>query len=455
MKLGSLGTIGLTACAWLAIGLAPWAAAQAATHKILYSFCAQAGCADGGGPRAGLLMDASGDLFGTTNDGGDIGTDGDREGTVFELIPNARKTKWKYKRLHSFCALKNCADGAEPTASLIMDTSGNLYGTTSYGGVSESGTAFELVFTGRKWKFKLLHAFCAKGTDGCVDGEWPHQGLTYAGASTGTPYDGTSTLYGTTEGGGSFQDSFGFGEGTAFQLSPVEGTKKWKEKVIYSFCSNSGCGTVLPQPSSALLVDGAGNLYGTTGQDRFNGNLFELKPNARRTKWTETTLYNFCTRSNCADGLDPIDDSLILDSAGNLYGTTITGGAHYPASTGGTVFKFDTETSQLSTAYSFCALANCGDGTRPRSGLVMNSSGDLFGTTTEGGDESIDSDGGGTVFKLSGGTLQSIYKFCTQADCADGKDPEAGLIMDASGTLYGTTEDGGANGGGTVFAITP
>jgi uncharacterized repeat protein (TIGR03803 family) len=424
----------------------PWHSATASTLTTIYSFCPQADCTDGAFPQAALIMDASGNLYGTTPAGGDVGTDGHREGTVFELIPNANKTAWTFKRLHSFCAKKNCSDGAEPTASLILDTNGNLYGTTSFGGVEGRGNVFELSPTGHKWSLKVLHEFCKAGATGCTDGVEPNRALTYAGAASGLPYDGTSPLYGVTPSGGSFPHGSTPDAGTVFVLKPGAGGK-WSERVVYSFCANAGCNPRLPTPSSALVVDASGKLYGTTSDDGFNGNVFRLASNARGTHWTETTPYTFCALAQCADGQAPEGDTLFLDGSGNLYGTTEEGGNN---TSSGVVFKLNPAGPTLTVLYDFCSQSSCADGGFPLAGVIMDSSGNLFGTTSGGGSARQ-----GTVFELSDGGYQTLYSFCSLTNCTDGSDPEAGLIADASGNLFGTTISGGANGSGTVFEVLP
>ncbi len=267
----------------LLIAAGPWSAASAYTLKTLYSFCAKTNCPDGNTPTGGLLMDASGDLYGTTVGGG---LSAFVSGTVFELVPNAKKTKWKEKVLYEFCAQANCADGEEPTSTLIADKSGDLYGTTSAGGKTGHGLAFELMPNAKrtKWKLKVLYNFCSVGGASCLDGDafspLEHAGLTYAGAATGVPYDGTSPLYGTTIQGAVGTDG-GLGPGVVFELTP--GKKKWSETVIHVFCQAiSTCKDGL-NPVAGLIVDAAGNLYGTTLNGRLGGvgnggTVFEVSP---------------------------------------------------------------------------------------------------------------------------------------------------------------------------------
>jgi len=203
--------------------------AHAWTLKTLYSFCAKANCADGQDPMAGLLIDASGNLYGSTSKGGDAGF-----GTIFRLSPGAKRG-WSFSRLYSFCKKPNCADGSTPSAPLIIDTAGGLYGTTEWGGAdAQQGVAFKLapIQGTNRWSLQVLHKFCLQLY--CADSGSPNRaGFAYSGGSTGKPYDGVSPLYGTTYQGGTR------GAGTVFRLSPVTGKKTWKAKTIYNFCSSA------------------------------------------------------------------------------------------------------------------------------------------------------------------------------------------------------------------------
>jgi uncharacterized repeat protein (TIGR03803 family) len=418
----------------------PWQSASAYTHQILYSFCAKVDCVDGAYPQGALVMDGSGNLFGTTGNGGEIGTDGRGEGTIFELTPNPKHTHWRYSVIHSFCQKNGCSDGDGPAAPLIVDQNGNVYGTTPYGGDNDSGMVFKLSPIGSKWTYTVLHRFCHKAD--CPDGQAPDQGLTYAGQTSGLPYDGTSPLYGTTNFGGKYNSSLG---GTVFTLTPDQATGTWKEKVLYSFCSSASCAPQLPPPSSTVTIASDGTLYGTVDDDGFTGNVFALSPHGKR--FREKTVYTFCALANCADGEAPQTGVLTPDTSGNLFGTTLIGGS----ANEGTVFEFDPVSRQLTTLYSLCSMANCADGDGPRAGVVRSPSGDLFGVTTQGGNDS----GAGTAFELHNGAFQVVYTFCSEANCADGRDPETGLIMDSGGALYGVTEGGGANESGTVYALVP
>jgi uncharacterized repeat protein (TIGR03803 family) len=265
-------------------------------EKILYSFKSNGN--DGNNPYAGLLVDASGNLYGTTQLGGAYDS-----GTVFELTPNSGG--WSEKILHTF---GNGIDGQNPYDALIFDGAGNLYGTTLAGGRYNWGTVFELEPKPDGWAEKILYYFT--GTNG---------GYSYAGLV----FDTAGNLYGTTGVGGSF------GGGTAFELTHE--STGWIEKTLHNFNSDG-------QPLDGLILDAAGNIYGTTvnGGPFQGGSVFELAPTERGT-WTETILYNF----NGTDGGAP-SAPLISDTSGNLYGTTIYGGAYANCGDGfcgGTVFE--------------------------------------------------------------------------------------------------------------------
>lgn len=307
---------------------AGYPAHAAPTFKTLYGFCLQSGCTDGVNPEAGVVQDASGNLYGVTQGGGSA------FGTVFELVPG--KTKWTYKQVYSFCAQQGCVDGVSPRAALIVDTAGNLYGTTSGGGANGGGVAFELTKKKNIWTLLVLHAFCSEGGSACTDGSQPSGtdigasgSLAYSGAAAGQLYDGTSPLYGTTETGGANN------AGVAFVLTQAAGT--WSESVVYSFCAKAECAD--GASAGNLILANEGLLYGTTALG--DGSVFMLKLNAKKTKWKLTTLYGFCKQSGCTDGHVPA--GLVMDGTGMLFGTTFSGGNSgtfcFFASGCGTVFN--------------------------------------------------------------------------------------------------------------------
>jgi uncharacterized repeat protein (TIGR03803 family) len=284
------------------------------TETILYRF---SGGSDGIYPNGSLVFDAAGDLFGTTNQGGAYGY-----GTVFELSPQ-HGGGWTEKVLYSF---GYGPDGQNPAAGLVMDRAGNLYGTTALGGIYYNcyqgvscGTVFELSpQPGGNWTETVLHSF-GNGTDG----QYPLAGLIV---------DSSGNLFGTTESGGPYNNCpYGFSPscGTVFELSPTPGGG-WTEAVIHSF----GNGTDGQVPEAGLTFDTAGNLYGTTqygGTYLYGGTVFELSPNDAG-GWTEAVLHSF---GNAPDGMFPYYGGVVLDAAGNVYGTTASGGDYYT----GIVFK--------------------------------------------------------------------------------------------------------------------
>lgn len=386
-------------CLLLIVGFQP---AEAQTETVLYSFCAQTGCPDGSNPRADLVMDTAGNLYGTTLYGGTSGV-----GTVFELSPSGTETV-----RHSFAA--SHTDGHYPYAGLLMDTTGNLYSTAQSGGAKGLGTVFKLSPNGTE---TLLYSFCVLA--GCADGYHPRAGLIM---------DTKGNLYGTAFDGGAYD------AGAVFELSP-SGT----ETVLHSFCQQMGCPDGY-YPQAGLVMDTNGNLYGTTLYNGAygGGTVFKISSDG-----TATTFYNFCTATGCKNGRYP-QAGLILDTNGNLYGTTYGGGAYGK----GTVFELSPSGAET-VLHSFCARTGCPDGSHPRADLVMDTAGNLYGTTYDGGTNRV-----GTVFKLSpNGTETVLHSFA--ANGSDGTHPYAGLVMDTVGHLYGTTYSGGANGYGTVFKVTP
>ncbi len=235
--------------------------------------------------------------------------------------------------------------------------------------------------------------------------------------------------YGMTNAGGAYD------QGAVFQFN-ADGTVT----ILYTFCSQVNC-TDGAEPFSGPLVVG-GNIYGTTYWGGLNGRgtIFELTPAGQL-----STLYSFCSQPGCTDGGSPIAG--LVQVGGNFYGTTQLGGAN----NAGTVFEI-TPAGQMTTLYSFCPQAGCADGAIPWAGLVQATNGNLYGTTSQGG-----TNGAGTVFEITPtGQMTTLYSFCSQAGCADGAVPYAGLVQATNGNLYGTTVDGGVNGDfGTVFEITP
>jgi uncharacterized repeat protein (TIGR03803 family) len=361
---------------------------QAQTFTTLHSFAGAAGEY----PVAGLIVDAAGNLYGTTQQGGAHGL-----GTVFKVDSTAGTETV----LHSFKGGKS--DGAFPSAGLAVDSKGNVYGTTTLGGRSNHGTVFKVTATAT-----VVYSFT--GTKG--DGAYPIAGLVA---------DAADNVYGTTQQGGTH------GFGTVFELSAAG-----KEKVLYSFKG-------VPDgeyPCAGLILDAKGNLYGTTQlggpASQNDGTVFKVDKAGK-----ETVLYSF-TDAN-GDGAYPFG-GVVRDKAANLYGTASDGGANGI----GIVFKLD-KAGKESVLYSFGT--NKGDGAYPFAGLVMDAKGNLYGTAELGG-----ANGPGAIFEVTPSGVETILH---SFDGTDGADPLAGLVQDSAGNLYGTTTEGGAHNNGVVFKLTP
>jgi uncharacterized repeat protein (TIGR03803 family) len=264
------------------------------TEKVLHNFGSDN---DGGGPDAGLVWDNAGNLYGTTQYGGTYCPSGGC-GTVFEMTPNG-SGEWTEKVLHYF---GNGMDGQYPRAGLVFDAAGNLYGTTTKGGVYSVGTVFEMTPNGDGgWTEKVLHNFGSG-----MDGQRPLAGLIF---------DAAGNLYGATSEGGSHDFS-----GTVFEMTP-DGSGGWREKILHNFGSGKdGAG-----PESDLIFDGNGNLYGITvgGGSVSLGTAFEMTPNGSG-GWTEFVLHNFGVGT---DGYYPWK-ALVFDNAGNLCGTAPEGSTY-------------------------------------------------------------------------------------------------------------------------------
>ncbi len=383
------------------------------TEQKLYDFCSRTGCPDGLYPNGKLIRDAKGNLFGTTTSGGAHG-----QGTVFRISASGIE-----KVIYSFCAQQSCTDGANPFDGLIADKSGNLYGTTYSGGAHGEGTVFKISASGIE---SALYSFCAELA--CTDGANPYAGLIM---------DTAGNLYGTTLGGGANNN------GTVFKLGTTG-----SEIVLHAFQNTPDFAT----PYGGLIMDSLGNVYGTTwfGGANGSGGVFEISPNQ-----TETILYDKWCALPCTQDGDSSASALIADKKGNVYGTSVLGGAF----ASGLVFALNVRRKAESILYSFSGVAE-GDGAAPFAGLIADTSGNFYGTTTSGGVSGCTGGlqgGCGAVFKLSpsgtGWTESILHNFAN--DATDGVNPYGGPILDSQNNLYGTTRLGGLNNGGTVFKITP
>jgi len=395
-------------------------------EEVLYSFT---GGNDGGDPAAGLIFDKAGNLYGTNVVGGTGAACTGGCGTVFKLTRNS-SGKWQETVLHNFQA---GTDGKNPYGGVTMDAKGNLYGTTVAGGSGGEcsngdgcGTIYELTHSGSNWTESVLYSFTG-GTDG-------------AGPGGGVVFDEKGNLYGTTPDGGKPNGCGGIGCGVVYQLAPTK-NGGWRQKVIHTFTGRDDGAT---GSLGLLLVDKNGNLYGVAEQGGAHGagTAFELSP-VSGGKWKMSILDGFKGTPHAGFPYG----GLISDAAGDLYGTTYYGGANGL----GSVFKLTQGSSgkwSESVLYSFKTGT---DGNSPTSTLVFDGQGNLYGTTSAGGD----ANGDGTVFKLtptSGKWKESVvYRF---KNSPDGANPYYGLVFDKAGNLYGTTAIGGV-GAGVVFEITP
>jgi uncharacterized repeat protein (TIGR03803 family) len=367
--------------------------APAAKFKMLYKFKGLP--SDGANPIAGLSVDPSRNLYGTTEYGGsgscvDVGC-----GTIFKLSSKGAETV-----LHAFSG-DTGGDGGYPPAGVVRDDAGNLYGVCGFGGFYDGGCAYMLTPDGT---FSILHSFSGNFT-GEHDGYSPQGPLVL---------DKRGNLYGTTAFGGTAN------LGSIYKITPG-GT----ETVLHSFAGGSD-GT---SPKTGLVVDKKGNLFGISpGGVNDSGIVFKIAANG-----TETILYSFAGGD---DGKNPMG-SLCLGPDGSLYGTTSSGGANKV----GTVFKLSPN-GIMSVLLPF----EYESGGHPEAGVIMDRSGNLFGTTAAGG-----SHGYGTVYELApDGTETTLHTFTKKQS-----NTEVGLVMDKKGHLYGTMTDGGDGGLGTVFEVIP
>jgi uncharacterized repeat protein (TIGR03803 family) len=455
---------------------------HAQTETVLYNFCSQPNCADGEDPASSLAPDGAGDFYGTTQLGG-----ANMHGTVFELSPNGFGG-YNEMVLYSFCSLPYCTDGNNPTSNVIFDGVGNLYGTACSGGANGQGVAsgcgdgsngYGVVFelspepgggcpsgsnSGNGWCETVLHSFMSN-----PEGASPFSGLTR---------DPSGNLYGTTYGGGN-------GMGTVYELSP-NGSGGWNEQVIYSFCAQSNCADGAYPDGQVQAMNG--NLYATTenGGAYAAGTVFGLSPQPpggcpggsyTGNGWCEAILHVFAGHPK--DGSYP-SGTPTLDSAGNLYGTTLYGGIGTCNSDlgCGTVWKLTPSAGEyteeiLTSFHSGPGVIGCCFSIRlphnPWAGVVLDSSGDIYGTTAYGGSSSYCTekggvnDGCGALLELARLPKRTHYKneLLWIFTLADGADPVTSLILDG-GNLYGTTYNGGlggfcpyADGCGVAFEFTP
>ena len=372
------------------------ATALGQTETVVHSFTGYP--KDGQSPFLGTLVrDKTGKLYGTTEYGGA------HQGGALFRISFSKTGKATEKLLYSF----TYSDGKSPYGGVILDKKGNVYGTTAGGGASGYGTVFS--WTKKGGVEKVLHSFSGPPGGG-ADGAFPYAALVM---------DSKGNLYGTTVQGGTF------GQGTVFEI-----TSTGTYKVVYVFGGAPDGGG----PVAGLTIDAAGNLYGTTASGGIysnSGTIYEITAAGAYSKLHDFDIYT-------GEGAAPWG-GVAVDAASNLYGAT--NATVYEWSPGGT----------LTVLYTFGKQS--GDGSGCYSTLVRDAAGNLYGTTLYGGASTSCQGGCGTVFEVTGpGAEKVLYSF---TGTPDGNYPQAGLVMDPAGNLYGVTGFGGASGAGTVFKVVP
>ncbi|MGA7217954.1 MAG: choice-of-anchor tandem repeat GloVer-containing protein [Candidatus Sulfotelmatobacter sp.] len=386
--------------------------AEAQQEAVLHSFDPKLDPKGAWGPMTSLVRDSAGNLYGTTEFGGPFNCHFFGGcGTVYEVVPQPDGS-WGEKVLHSF---GSGTDGFLPQGPLLLDASGNLYGTTTLGGEDcACGTVFELMpQASGKWTEKILY-----NSDDNSEGPGP-----------GLNFDSRGNLYGTA-----FNNA---GQAVLFELSPQTGGA-WTYQALYTFSYSEA-------PNGYMIFDSKGNLYGETelGGTNGTGGVYELTPQTGGT-WNFQVLYSF-RGYGTPDGVAPFGN-LVMDGGGNLYGTTYQGGP----SNMGLVFELSPQPNGKwveKILHGFLGM----DGEEPYAGLAIDASSNLYGTTVLGGVYDW-----GTAFELTPAgngewNFAMLHNFGDSLQ--DAEEPRAALILDPSGNLYGTTYLGGAAGRGTVFEI--
>lgn len=380
-----------------------------------------AGDEDGEYADTDLVIDSGGNLYGSTVQGGDFSS-----GTVFEL--SSGDTGWMHTVLYSFTG---AADGGEPYKGVTLGPDGNLFGTAGVGGLytgpcvdTGCGVVFKLIKNGGIWTQKVIHSFTGSNGDGY-------------GPGAGVTVDRNGNVYGTTPTGGTY------GYGIVYELQP-DGRGNWTERVIHTFTGgNDGIGG----SAGRLVMDAAGNLYGTctTGGANGAGVVYALAPTGAG-EWTESILYTFKDEPNSGFPYG----ALVADAKGNLYGTTYYAGKYDV----GTAFRLSRRNGVWvqTWLYSFKGGAN---GSAPISTLAADAADNVYGTTSEGGAPACACGG---VFKLTlsnnaAPVYSVVYRFTGPPD---GAFVYNGLVANQTGTvLYGATVHGGVANEGSIYQLTP
>ena len=367
-----------------------------AGYQLLHTFVEPG---DGNAPSGALILDGSDVLYGTMSFGGSSNS-----GTLFSIGTDGRL----FQVVHPFAGFTD--DGSHPLSSVIRDGSGYIYGTTPQGGPSYAGTVFRMRPDGSG--FQILHAFSGGVSD-------------WGGPQAAVVLDGAGNLYGTTNLGGSSNAGSIFRmrtDGSGFQL-------------LHAFAGGADDGA---RPAGALVLDGANNLYGTAshGGPTDRGVVFRVRTDGSGYQ----ILHTFSDASLSSEGGGPLA-SLLLDGAGNLIGTTASIGTG-----GGGVFRMRTDGTGFGVLHAFAGGTS--DGSQPTSSLIADGLGNLYGTTSIGG-----SSNSGTVFRMrtDGTGFRLLHSFAGGA--SDGRSPNAALLLDAAGNLYGTASSGGPSNAGTVFTV--
>ncbi len=424
------------------------AAGQAANYKVIHSFSGYPN--DIEHPIGAVVFDKAGNMYGVGPGGGSINA-----GAVFELSPDGHGN-WTETILYNFCQNNDglsCLDGQSPDSQMAIDAAGNLYGTTYQGGTGNEsnplfpggGVAFELsppLQQGGQWTETVLYNFCSDFVnDVCLDGG--------PGTKSQMVFDRAGNLYGTTGLGGlghvAGQGVLPGGGGLVFELSP--NGNGWAEKILYNFCSK-GLGSECPdgyEPDGGVILDTIGNLYGTTSLSGSvgsfqGGTLFELLGSAG--DWKHTLL------ASVPDGHQLFDPSgpLTFDEDGNLFGTLslVYGG----------VYRRDAKTGNIKV-FQF----NEQDGFEPLGGVYVDAKTNVLYGVNAGGNEGGHNGNPGNIFEIDPDGKETIlHSFCdgsTGPNCTDGFASWAPLVPDVKGNLYGTTEFGGSFNLGIVFELVP
>jgi uncharacterized repeat protein (TIGR03803 family) len=391
---------------------------------------------NGSSPTDTLVADANGNLYGTANQGGTH-----NDGIVFELTPTAQGP-WKETILYSFAG---GSDGVFPWAGVILDSAGNIYGTTSLGGGSTNctsgcGIVFQLTKgSSGAWTEHILYTFSGK-----TDGSDP----------IGLAIDPGGNLYGTTANGG--LQSCTDGCGTIYQLTPSS-SGAWKKTVLHVFRSGTTDGA---EPNAALVFDSQGNLYGTTNAGGDTGcyflgcgTVFELKA-AGGGRWSYRIIYFFGV---APDGFGPAG-ALVVDKQGNLFGATGNGGGTSCPDYGcGTIFELRSQADNTWTEIVLYRFQGGDDGAFPNAPVALSSAGNIYVSTEAGGHpDTCSGFGCGTLEELTpSGSGTFTGNVLIHWGASPGIEPYAGLMIDANGNLYGTVSEGGNNGNGLVFEYKP